>query len=416
MSQIGSSIDQTVVISEAIAAARSGQKDLARQLLREITDQNPNHEQGFLWLAALAETPSAAMGHLERVLELNPNNQQALNALAVHRIHVDNRMAREAARSAAAPPPQPQQQPAPVPPQQHQQQLEEQSAPATAPPVRSSAFPGTRTATSLTPGMRMVPMGNPTPIPAKPPESRLPDTRIARHLWHCPLCEAENIDGVNKCRRCGALQDLEDVWALAENRGVDEGLVIKGADKWLQRLIGGPNFEAHLNVARAYLNLNRSAEAMIHLERACDMRATERTLRTVLETLRSRKLVLAVDDSQTVRRLISVSLERKGYRVVTAEDGMQALVRLAEHVPDLVLLDITMPKMDGYEVCKIIKRNQLLKHVPVLMLSGKDGVFDKIKGRIAGAKDYISKPFDIAMLLHALDRHLGSQDSQQIKP
>src|SRR3954465_15763929 len=94
MAQIGSTIDQTVVISEAIAAARSGQKDLARQLLREITDQNPKHEQGFLWLAALAETAGAAIGYLERVLELNPNNVQALNALAVHRLHADNRTSR----------------------------------------------------------------------------------------------------------------------------------------------------------------------------------------------------------------------------------------------------------------------------------------------------------------------------------
>ncbi|HEY3740422.1 MAG TPA: response regulator [Bryobacteraceae bacterium] len=401
MAQIGSTIDQTAVIGEAIAAARSGQKDLARQLLREITDQNPRHEQGFLWLAALAETPAAAVEYLERVLELNPNNQQALNALAVHRLHLDNRAAREAARpQVVAAPPMP--------------------APATAPVAVSTAIP------VAAPSPDVVQSGGPplaravrTPFPthllthrpaAEPKMALEPNpagARIARHVWHCPLCEAENIDGVNKCRRCGALQDIEDIWSLAENRGVDEALVVKGADKWLQRLIGGPNFEAHLNVARAYLNLNRSAEAMIHLERACDMRATDRNLRTVLETLRSRKLVLAVDDSPTVRRLISVSLERKGYRVVTAEDGMQAMVKLAEHMPNLVLLDITMPKMDGYEVCKIIKRNQLLKHIPVLMLSGKDGVFDKIKGRIAGAKDYISKPFDIAMLVHALERHLG---------
>ena len=395
MAQTGSTINQTVVISEAIAAARSGQKDLARQLLREITDQDPSHEQGFLWLAALAETPAAAIGHLERVLELNPHNGQALNALAVHRVHAD-KVAKEAARSVPSPVEEP-------------------------PVVRPMPLPTAWTAT-MAPGplassLRTVAVsaavvlqqqGHPAPLELKndPPGPRT----ITRNVWACPLCDTENIDGVNKCRRCGALQDLEDVWALAENRGVDEALVAKGAEKWLQRLIGGPSFEAYVNVARAYLNLNRSAEALLHLERACEMRATDRVLRTVLETLRSRKLVLAVDDSPTVRRLISVSLERKGYRVVTAEDGMQALVRLAEHTPNLVLLDITMPKMDGYEVCKVMKRNQTLKHVPVLMLSGKDGIFDKIKGRIAGATDYIAKPFDIAMLLHALDRHLGQSE------
>lgn len=381
MAQIESPINQTVVISEAIAAARSGQKDLARQLLREITEQDPRHEQGFLWLAALAETPAAAMGHLERVLELNPSNRQALNALAVHRLHVERAISKED----AAP--------------------------------RPAALPGSRTATMapgpMSAGMRTVSVTNPvavshplpTPVDARndPPGPRT----ITRNVWVCPLCEAENIDGVNKCRRCGALQEIDDIWALAENRGVDEVLVAKGAERWLQRLVAGPNFEAHVNIARAYLNLNRSAEALLHIEKACEMRATDRALRMILETLRARKLVLAVDDSQTVRRLISVSLERNGYRVVTAEDGMQALVRLAEHTPSLVLLDISMPKMDGYEVCKVIKRNSMLKHVPVLMLSGKDGIFDKLKGRIAGATDYISKPFDIAMLLHALDRHLG---------
>lgn len=389
-------INQTVVISEAIAAARSGHKDLARQLLREITEQDPNHEQGFLWLAALAETPAAAMGHLERVLELNPNNSQALNALAVHRIHVESRVTKEAVRQAGPP-------------------EESSPKPSTLPSVRTATMTPGPPSTSHSTGLRTVSVSNPVSVPQNlpvPVEARNdpPGPRtITRHVWLCPLCDAENIDGVNKCRRCGALQDIDDVWAMAENRGVDEALVAKGADKWLQRLMGGPNFEAHVNVARGYLNLNRSAEALLHLEKACEMRATDRGLRTVLETLRSRKLVLAVDDSATVRRLISVSLERKGYRVVTAEDGMQALVKLAEHMPSLVLLDITMPKMDGYEVCKVIKRNQTLKHVPVLMLSGKDGIFDKLKGRIAGATDYIAKPFDIAMLLHALDRHLGQE-------
>ena len=384
MAQIESPINQTVVIGEAIAAARSGQKELARRLLREITGQDPNHEQSFLWLAALAETPAAAMGYLQRVLELNPNNLQALNALAVHRVQVDSRMAKESYGHV---------EPAP----------------------RPAALPGTRTATLSpeppTSRMRTVAVTNPVSVPLNPPTKNDPPgpRTIPRHVWVCPLCEAENVNGVNKCRRCGALQDLDDIHALAENRGVDEALVAQGADKWLQRLIGGPSLEAHLNVARAYLNLNRSAEAVIHMERASVMRPADRQLLASLEALRTRKLVLAVDDSPTVRRLISVSLERKGYRVVTAEDGMQALARLAEHTPSLVLLDIGMPKMDGYEVCKVIKRNQTWKQVPVLMLSGKDGIFDKLKGRIAGATGYISKPFDIAMLVHALDRQFGEQ-------
>jgi twitching motility two-component system response regulator PilG len=380
MSQIATQAERNSLVMEAIAAARSGQKDLARQLLLEVTHGDPNHEQGFLWLAALAESEAASIAHLERVLSINPKNTQALNALADHRLQVTNKTAHDQMRS--------------------------NPAPALAAPLAAqlkslpAAPPGT-----LTQGFGTFLIGKRTVKTTAASLAPAPEVP-SRFLWRCQLCDGENLEGIGKCGRCGALQDVHDLWAMAENRGVDEALVLKGAEQWMGRLIGGPNFEAHINVARAFLNVNRSAEAMLHLERACAMRPADLKLRQTLETLRSRKLVLAVDDSETVRRLISVSLERKGYRVVTAEDGLQALARLADHLPDIVLLDIAMPKMDGYEVCKIIKGNMLLKPVPVLMLSGKDGIFDKIKGRMAGATDYMSKPFDVAMLAAAMDKHL----------
>ena len=384
MPQIAMHAERNSLVTEAIAAARSGRKDLARQLLEEVTHDDPNHEQGFLWLAALAESPSVSVVHLERVLSINPNNLQALNALAVHRLHATNKTAQDQLRAAAL------------------------ALPAS--PTHVKALPAPRQAGSTSVLVRRVAVAlknSPVALTSAPVLGLQQSEPQSYSLWRCQLCEGENIEGIGKCGRCGALRDVTDLWAMAENRGVDEALVIKGAEQWMGRLIGGPNFEAHVNVARAFLNLNRSAEAMLHLERACAMRATDQKLRKTLETLRSRKLVLAVDDSPTVRRVISVSLERKGYRVVTAEDGLQALARLADHLPDIVLLDITMPKMDGYEVCKVIKGNVMLKQVPVVMLSGKDGIFDKFKGRMAGATDYISKPFDVAMLAAAMDKHLN---------
>lgn len=403
MAEIGIPIDPNEQLSEAIAAARGGRRDEARALLEALTAASPFHEQAFLWMAALADTPAAAVRNLERVLQINPRNLQAINALAAHRIQANTRRAPAPEIPLASSPP-----PSSQPPQ-HQatpsiNASRAGSGASSAEYTNGYANPATQSGYNPPPpAFHQTP---PQPQP-KAPINLGGMRQSAKPSWRCPLCDTDNLGGVNKCRRCGALQDLDDVWALAENRGVDESLVTKGAERWLQRLIGGPNFEAHINVARAFLNLNRSAEALVHLERACEMRATERGLRAVLETLRSRKLVLAVDDSLTVRRLVSVALERKGYRVITAEDGLQALARLSEHTPNLILLDITMPKMDGYELCKIIKRNQHLRPVPVLMLSGKDGIFDKIKGRIAGATDYMSKPFDVAMLLQAMDKHLG---------
>lgn len=107
----------------------------------------------------------------------------------------------------------------------------------------------------------------------------------------------------------------------------------------------------------------------------------------------NRRIILVVDDSPTIQKVVSVTLEAHGHEVVTASDGMEALARLRTLKPDLVLLDITMPHMDGYQLCRILRSNELTKSVPIVMLSGKDGLFDKMRGRMAGAATYITKPF-----------------------
>jgi twitching motility two-component system response regulator PilG len=107
----------------------------------------------------------------------------------------------------------------------------------------------------------------------------------------------------------------------------------------------------------------------------------------------NRRIILVVDDSPTIQKVVSVTLEAHGHEVVTASDGMEALAKLRTLKPDLVLLDITMPHMDGYQLCRILRSNDLTKQVPIVMLSGKDGLFDKMRGRMAGAATYITKPF-----------------------
>jgi twitching motility two-component system response regulator PilG len=107
----------------------------------------------------------------------------------------------------------------------------------------------------------------------------------------------------------------------------------------------------------------------------------------------SRRIILVVDDSPTIQKVVSVTLEAHGHEVVTASDGMEALSKLRTIRPDLVLLDITMPHMDGYQLCRILRSNDLTRQVPIVMLSGKDGLFDKMRGRMAGAASYITKPF-----------------------
>jgi twitching motility two-component system response regulator PilG len=119
-------------------------------------------------------------------------------------------------------------------------------------------------------------------------------------------------------------------------------------------------------------------------------------------------LVMVIDDSPTIRKAVSIGLEAEGYHVVTAVDGVDALRRLEETQPDLILLDITMPGMDGYKLCRKIRSMERTKAIPVVMLSGKDGFFDKVRGRMAGCTDYITKPFASRVLLDTVAQHCGA--------
>ncbi len=227
-----------VLLQEGIAAAKAGNKALARLLLLEATEQDPHSELGWLWLAGVAESPQEALDCLQRVLAINPANPHALKGLEWAK-----------AQAARAAPPRP-------------------------PPLRPAA----------------------------------------------------------------------------------------------------------------------SADASQAVEKSPAQAA--------------RGVVLVVDDSATVRKLVSITLEKQGYRVIAAADGLEALGALSDRLPDLVLLDITMPRMDGYQVCKIVKGNPETSHIPVIMLSGKDGFFDKVRGRMAGSTDYITKPFEPEALVQAVEKYV----------
>jgi twitching motility two-component system response regulator PilG len=115
--------------------------------------------------------------------------------------------------------------------------------------------------------------------------------------------------------------------------------------------------------------------------------------------------VLVIDDSNTIRRSAEIFLRQGGYEVVLAEDGFDALAKVSDHDPQLIFCDILMPRLDGYQTCAIIKRNPRFTHVPVIMLSSKDGLFDKARGRMVGSEDYLTKPFTKEQLLRAVEQY-----------
>ena len=114
--------------------------------------------------------------------------------------------------------------------------------------------------------------------------------------------------------------------------------------------------------------------------------------------------VLVVDDSNTIRRSAEIFLKQGGHEVMLAEDGFDALAKVNDAQPDLIFCDILMPRLDGYQTCAIIKRNEKFAATPVVMLSSKDGVFDKARGRMVGSQEYLTKPFTKDQLLQAVQQ------------
>ncbi len=342
-----------VALAEAITAAKLGQRQLARQILAELVERDPRNESAWLWVAALSEDKQQAMEALGRVLDINPNNQQALNAMALARLQESGaRYARGGQKPAAA------------------------SGNGHAPAAQ-----------------------------AGPPSAAAP----APAAWTCPACGERSPRAERRCPRCGILAMLADPDEYAQNKGVNEEFLQDAMQRLQARLSRQDSFADRLLMALCLLNLNRSGEALPHLKRAAELHPGHAGVERLAAKLAARRLVLAVDDSMTVRKIVSITLERLGYRVLTAADGMQALARLKEETPDLVLLDITMPGMDGYQVCKVIKQAPATKSIPVVMLSGKDGFFDKVKGRLAGATDYITKPFREATLAEVVEKYAAAR-------
>ncbi len=190
----------------------------------------------------------------------------------------------------------------------------------------------------------------------------------------------------------------------------------------------------------ALIQMNRGnlKEALVYLDKAAKM-APERTLFTsqlnllldhlarssqgkggdtgaapepevsveVEETSASgQKIILVVEDSATTRKVIAITLTRNGYRVIEAGDGLEALSKISEERPDLIMLDVILPKMDGYKILSIIKGNEEFKDIPVIMLTSKDGFINKMKGKMAGSSAYLTKPFDPEKMIQEIEKHI----------
>jgi CheY-like chemotaxis protein len=251
-------------------------------------------------------------------------------------------------------------------------------------------------------------------------KSQEPETLIV-----CEFCQAETPENHPRCVSCGAFYRLENFEQLLMNELNNEQKIREFIEVW-QTTAGSRELTAteNFNLGLAYLNLRNVKKAIGNLEQVMKTDAESAAYSERIAALltwieenmpevlgkaegRSGKTIMVVDDSPTVRKLIIGKLEKHGHKVVAAVDGMDALSKINDITPDLILLDVTMPRLDGYQLCKLVKSNPKTKHVPVVMISGKDGFFDKVRGRMAGSTAYITKPFGPETLLQTVETYCG---------
>ena len=426
MSSLAETSRDVVLLRQAAAAYKAGDKDQARLLLAEASRINPDNELVWLWRASVAASATEAREAVEHVLELNPKNPKALQWKA----KLDARRA----RPAQGPVPVAKPKPAAAPPEPKSDDADPIRAILSEKLTSIRPLPTGASAEETTPPEDMrksMILNEPyrpgsavaavAAQPAKAPESEhgaaqgaveaptasTPSSGSTEAQRSCPICETILDKSVVPCPRCRCVVDLELCDEMSQHDGADRAMLQAGVAKLESKAGAGEgDFETFRALAVGYLNLKRSNDAVKALVEASRLNPSNRLVSDTLERLNLRKLVLAVDDSATIQRMIASVLERRLYRVVTANDGMQALARLNEELPNIVLLDITMPRMDGYQVCKVITGNPETQHIPVIMLSGKDGFFDKVRGRMAGATDYVTKPFTAEQLTAALEKRV----------
>ena len=249
-------------------------------------------------------------------------------------------------------------------------------------------------------------------------------TETSAELVTCPYCKAKNEQQEFVCNECHTMLTLSDLEMLLAHQGADKHTLQYALE---EMEAAGEQYELDAEelkmLAIGHINLKHLRLGLAYLQDAHKLTPNDVLLSSQVNALAIRlaeieeqenihsstpknRKILVVDDSATVRKLISAKLSKSGHEVLCAMDGIEALEKINEIMPDLILLDINMPRMDGYQVCKLIRNNEATKDVPVVMISGKDGFFDKVRGRMAGTTGYITKPFGPETLMKTVETYI----------
>lgn len=243
-------------------------------------------------------------------------------------------------------------------------------------------------------------------------------------MVECLFCDAKNEVQSIVCHSCRGVLILSDLEMILDNQEADKEMIGNAVYQLEhEREDRELDIDEIKLLALGHFNLGNLPKGLSYLIEATKLNPDDIVLSSQVNALKIRLseiekqkdhqeampknlTIFVVDDSATVRKLIAGKLEKSGHEVVCAVDGIDALHKMSEVIPDLVLLDINMPRMDGYQVCKMIRANDSTKDVPVVMISGKDGFFDKVRGRMAGTTGYITKPFGPETLMKTVETYI----------
>jgi CheY-like chemotaxis protein len=221
----------------------------------------------------------------------------------------------------------------------------------------------------------------------------------------CQAAQAVDNDGI-ACSECGCALSLRELKAARIRSTVRQEIAEAALARHEAALENSPVSPSLIGAAIACLSLDRSGDAYRFLRRAEEICWNDYHLRTLCEDLAARKPILVVEETPAVRRSICQSLEEKGFRVRAARRGREAYGKMVEEVPELILIDTTLPDMDGHELARAMRRNKAGREVPIVMIVSNEGLFDRVRARVNGVKDHLSKPVLQANLIETIFKYV----------
>jgi len=395
------------LMREAIAAARAGDKTRTRELMQQVTELEPRNHLAWLWRANSAESPEESLDCLRNAIAINPGHEASKNALpdALVRVAANctndrpkgKRLLMEATTLAP----------------RHEMAWLWRAGLADTP---DEAIKHLRTVLSI----------NPNNTKAQAGLAKYAAQGITE--WQCPICEAKAATVQTTCPHCRCLLSADNPAAFDQPRELDRVFVEAAARKLYAGTREQPNATSAYHLGIAYLNMGFYDEGLRCIQAAARMPGAAARWTGQIDKLtrhlaqlakqaavvattppasRSKPLVLVVDDSATIRKLVSVTLSGAGYEVLEADSGETAITQIRDHgIPGMMVLDVNMPGMDGFALCKLIRSNPDTAKTPVVFLTGKDGLLNKLRGQWAGASEYLTKPFDPRKLLATIGKLL----------